>query len=389
MKGKHIINATTGLYISLLFIVLCSTLNVRIYRVLSGGVSLAIYTTVIVLEFYMLKMYKITNLIYIGMASIYVVVCYMLNSIAGLGSSVVFILSLFLVLTLEKVKFQNNDRMFIQRLSAFIIVIIASKSMIYTANFYENAAKDINPNTLGMVLMFSLMLYIVCMGNRVKKIPLIMLCLIAIMGMFNYRARGAIISTLVFFVLCLIPNKISKPKLWRLIALIIIIAGTLFPFVYLNLYSNRTNLRIVGKSLYTGREIIWTKMFTFLKGNVKSWLFGVGSGADFWIEDNLNVHNNYYSVIINFGVIGYLIYFTFIYSRIYSCCDYINSIKVKRSLSMFISSVLVLGFTETTSFWLYIGILCYFGLGMSVYETRNGVIEVPYVNGCLNTIIKD
>jgi len=127
------------------------------------------------------------------------------------------------------------------------------------------------------------------------------------------------------------------------------------------LYNTGYSLEMFGKPLYTGREELWLNMFTLLKNNTVAFVFGMGSQTVLW-ENDLNVHNNFFNIIVNFGMIGYALYYIFILSYITKLAKYIQQKTVRKPLLMFVCAVLLLGFSETTSLWSVIFPFAYFGL---------------------------
>ena len=114
-------------------------------------------------------------------------------------------------------------------------------------------------------------------------------------------------------------------------------------------YKNDIDITIMGKSLYTGREIIWSNMYDALSENVVNWFFGLGSDVSLWGDRTLNVHNNYFAVIVDFGVIGFLIFYVYIFKKM----GFVNEKEstCKKLLFSFIAYVFLLGVTEVTTMY--------------------------------------
>lgn len=184
--------------------------------------------------------------------------------------------------------------------------------------------------------------------------------------MINLRARGEIMALVAFVILNALPRKILNSKTIFILSIMITVLGTAFPFIFLSIYRKGINFVILGKSLYTGREKIWSNMFEAFGNDVFKWLFGLGSKVELWENHNLNVHNDYFAIIVNFGVIGYSLFEIYIFRFIKSACALIDDYWERRCwLLMFISSALILGFVEVVTHWAVIFILIYMGLGVA------------------------
>ena len=75
------------------------------------------------------------------------------------------------------------------------------------------------------------------------------------------------------------------------------------------MYTNNVQFELLGKSLYTGRVDIWINAENNLNNNITALLFGLGSKSNLFLNHDLNLHNNYLGIIVNFGLIGFIICF--------------------------------------------------------------------------------
>src|SRR5699024_5073584 len=116
-----------------------------------------------------------------------------------------------------------------------------------------------------------------------------------------------------------------------------------------------------NKSLYTGREVLWSDMLRYLSQSWKTWLFGVGSNG-YQGNQDLNIHNDYFAAIFNFGIVGFVIFemWTFKYIR-RALCNIADKERVAW-FCMFVCVAFVLGITETTTHWSTIFIYTFLGL---------------------------
>lgn len=332
--------------------------------------SLGVHSGLVALFFLICRKSNKAYVGYIIVFAVYILGTLLINPKSGIGSMITFAISVFTAISLEKAEYTYIIRKIISASSIVLLWLMFIISFNYAEDYYGYTATHMNPNTIGMFLMLSYMIYIVMhidRGRLLEKVLKILYAGIALFGMLNCSSRGAMLAFVFFLGSFLIPQGLLNARLVRLLTIVLLVCGTIIPFVYVFLYKSGINIVIMGKSLFTGRERLWMNMFEFLGDSWKNWLFGLGSKIELW-EYDLNTHNNYFNVIINFGIIGYVLYYGFLLSRVYFVSKYISNISIKRALMMFIAVVFVLGFTETTSFWSVIFVFCYFGLGFAINE---------------------
>jgi len=300
--------------------------------------------------------------IYLCFVAIYLFFSIFING-GGIGSVLTFVIPLFMLLSFCDLAFSGGTKKLLTVFGVFVILLLFLYSFPYGSNYQQYALTKINPNTLGMFMMFFCML--ICVLNELTtkrgKIGVALLFVLSVWGMYNYQSRGTTIALFGFFLLLILPDRFFGKKRVLALVLTLILVGTLFPFIYLHLYNTGYSLEMFGKPLYTGREELWLNMFTLLKNNTVAFVFGMGSQTVLW-ENDLNVHNNFFNIIVNFGMIGYALYYIFILSYITKLAKYIQQKTVRKPLLMFVCAVLLLGFSETTSLWSVIFPFAYFGL---------------------------
>ena len=179
-----------------------------------------------------------------------------------------------------------------------------------------------DPNYLGAVLGMGLVISIrdLFVGKRTKiHIALLVLTAIAsTFAMLLLASRGALLSVVLSITSLFV---LSKPKSWSKIA--VIIAAALFiVFLYTNQYMNFVMARIEAED-GTGshRTEIWlSKINDFFQiDNPLYWIFGVGQmeGARLGrilgtTVTVLSTHSDYVSLLIYYGFVGVLIFFSLV-----------------------------------------------------------------------------
>lgn len=182
---------------------------------------------------------------------------------------------------------------------------------------------------------------------------------------------------MVAFLLFMILNYLIPKRIWNKKRVILftgglMLAGFMFPLVYLSIGQNRTLQELVynltGRSLYTGREILWIEFYNGFGDSKVAWLFGYGSLAD----SLPNIHNSYLLVMMNFGIIGIAFYMC------YMLMNVINVIRTKekkpisdfqlKCIFMFWCFQLI-GCTETVFLWNPTILIVYIALAMGQNES--------------------
>ncbi len=290
----------------------------------------------------------------------------------GLGSVITFIIPFLLYIYISEFELTIHQ---IETCKYFCLISLAYEfyfSFRYAENYRLYALSDINPNTVGMYLMFTYMIWssLSDLDEKKNKIVFIIGAAFSFIGMYNCESRGTSFALLVYVLLICIPIKFISPKRIMFSVIAIIIAGTAFPFIYIALYKNSINFELFGKTLYTGREGIWLNMFEAMNDNSIAQIFGLGSKIELWEEHSLNVHNNYFNIIVNFGIVGYILFFLFIITVLFKISRNYQDRKCFKLCMMFVASVLVLGYSETTSLWSVIFIFAYISIGMAYNRTN-------------------
>lgn len=362
MKNMNRSKESLGnIFMILIILITLMLVNVGVFHVYS---IIALYVDFLFVAFGMLFCGKVNrnSLMYIIVLTIYLIFSMAITG-GGLGSVVTFIVPIFMLTVFSNSLFSIKSQKTLVIFGGVVILLLYLYSIPYGENYRFYSLTKINPNTFGMFMMFFFMIVCLCgkFNQKRHKLFLIVLLVLSFLGMYNYESRGTTLALCCFVLLLILPHKLFNQKRFIIFVITVITVGTIFPFVYLNLYESGYELIIFGKSLYTGRESLWANMFSLMKDDVLKIFFGMGSQTVLW-ENELNVHNNYFNIIVNFGVIGYVIYYVFILSSIWRVSRYIYNPIIKKGLIMFVCSVLLLGFTETTSLWSVIFPFSYFGL---------------------------
>lgn len=303
--------------------------------------------------------------IFVALFSVYLIGSVLYNG-GGMGSVVTSVIS---VLMLYSYFSFRPDRISVHVLEIFSVVgilFLFGLSFPYGKNYDYYAYQAINPNVLGMFLIYFFMMgcSITTAKPLVQRIVIPILLVPVAIGLYHYSSRGSMLAFGLFLVLNLIPKKFMTKRKVIIAACAVIVLGILFPLVYVLLFRNGVEFQIFGKNFFTGRQRIWNNMFDKLNESPLNWLFGIGSNQILWEGAKMNVHNNYFAVLVNSGVIGLVLYYGFLMTVFIKAAGGLQSNdRTRRLLYMFISSALLLGIFEITTLWTTTYPFAFFGLG--------------------------
>ena len=294
----------------------------------------------------------------------------------GIGSVLTFAMSVLSLELLSEIDFDDKDNSYLICLSGIMVILLFLASFQYGNGGSFDYEGLINPNSLAVVINYSFSIFL-CTNNKKnvfnKSLNLI-LFIIAFLALINCEARGAFVSLFCFFILLVIPRKLINGKTIFFLTLAIIIIGTMIPLIYLYLYSQNVQIGyVLNKSLFTGRQAIWIEAFAIFGDNIWNWLLGIGSKVKLW-EYATNLHNAYLTAIVDFGIVGYILYFGFILKYIRTVCRSVrNNREIQKWLFLYLSLGLVQGFTETSIFSSTLFVLSNFGLARAYQIARKNI----------------
>lgn len=373
-KQKSNFLLTENIYIIYLLITFLSTVHIEIFNVFKT------YTDYICL-FFVALMILSKNRIYendvrLFLPALIVFPVVVLFNKGGIGSIVTIFSGYLMFFAFPNSGITKNGKKKMLCLAILFLLFSFFKSFLYRSDWQYHRFNDINPNTMGMYVMFSIAIVIAFLDFKIQKnrIILFVIFLLSLVSLINYESRGCLFSTILLVCLLISYKKVNRRLLFGIIIMILII-GTIFPIIYVNLYRSGKTLTFLNKSLYTGREIIWDGMFFDFEKNANSWIIGLGShigGGD------LNIHNNYFAVIVNFGLIGYVLYYGFILSRLKLAIFNSNDDENVKYALIFVVTILVLGFTEVTSLWSLMYPFSYLFLSLSSNSCKKKNCEESY-----------
>lgn len=359
-KNYYIIGS---IYIALIIITVLSAFHGAGFKMFSSY-TLVIYTVVAVWEF--IHERKVSRKLFAaaGTAVVYYIALSIWNEDAGIGSGVLVSSSLLCMVVMDRLAIRKKQLILLERFCfVSVIAMTAVSFQIHSslANYMAFAKRGVNPNSWAQMALFLAMLFAALhVGKGKAACSFVILC--AAVTAYHCRTRFVTIAALLFAVLYWMPAGVFKNNRMRLLAVLVIAFGTVFPFLYLWMYRSGFQLSVYGKDIFSGRESIWNHIFQTFAYHPRKMLTGLGSNYN---AGALNTHSVYIGLLTDFGVIGYFLYFSFVMVLISEKGRYVTFENTKNALLMFIIGNLFMGITETTMLWSGIFCLSYISLGVA------------------------
>lgn len=290
----------------------------------------------------------------------------------GIGSILILLMSVLMVQVLSTTSFPPSYIRIIPLVGFCLVILLFIKSFAVVDDFKYFQETENNPNTMAYFIVYGFVYWFAFtnFSRLLNKVLCVALLIVAFYGIYNFSSRGAASAFICFFLMNLLPVRIYKSNYFINMLWLFVLISILFPLFYVYLYNNFIDISLFNKSLYTGREEIWLRMFNAFGENPLAWLFGLGSHTELWVGHNLNVHNNFWAVLVNFGIFGFIMYYVFIIGKIKELTTYMGNTMIRRLVIGFISYALFAGILESTTFWMPVLIYIYWGLGFSLSHVR-------------------
>lgn len=347
------------LFIAFVFFILLLA-NKSIYDKLSGSTDYVIYLAVIgtflVARYYYdfdFRRHLIPAILFLAYG-----IFAILRSDGGVGSLLGFIFVPIYMCVLEKTNLSELYRKRYIRLFSTFIVIFSVFAMYISNNYTWTADNFINPNTYSLTCSFCYMYISALMDEDVteyKRLKKSVLFVLTVYITFMLDCRIALITVIAFYIFnVLVPKVFLNEKMIMILIVSIIIISIIFPFIYVSLYTKGIDIKIpfTDKSLYTGRELLWTKFINSMGSDLNNWLFGIGSKAPIYVDTgrstSQHLHNNSLALITSFGIVGMLMTYSYLLYQVKRVLiSYKENNEILTYLIVFMC-FLIEGFTENS-----------------------------------------
>lgn len=196
---------------------------------------------------------------------------------------------MFLIL-LNNISFTLRQVQIVRVLTIVLMVSLISTFKFkwkYGTLFVYDGFDNINLNTYGILLLVLYFNVVSLIGLFIKKeltrdIAFAIATLVALYYIWQSECRSAIISVL-FMVGIMFIKRVN----YRKILFLLVLAGVIVPIVYISSYEILGDFQFLGKSLYTGREVVWLHTWEIIKnapilgtGTSESLVISIGEITD-------------------------------------------------------------------------------------------------------------
>ncbi len=259
---------------------------------------------------------------------------YFINSLT-IGYSLKSTIQCFIILmylyyiTENKFSFKNFDTISY----GMKLYLIINLFQILLSN--ENYGIELNANILGLKTFLIYILFFIIAKKKYTLWKCVCIFLVILSG-----ARSSILAIVllegIYFIF-----KFFKLKSYKRYFSIFVVIKLFFIWLYAIILPkvfilNEWSQKYTNKNFFSGRNILWKKGLLILKDNI---FFGIGSSFDSSMitGENLSLHNLDIRIILEIGLIGYIIfvvYFLFLINRV-------QEMKIDESSKCVFFSVLI------------------------------------------------
>lgn len=358
---------------------LCSFLNYSFFNIYNNYffyLNFLVFILVFIMQ-YRLNIKDFELIIFILLFIIYGLATLFITG-GGFGSIIISVYSIIAYWAIKKSKLSDKYLIFITIFFIILNVYWVINSPGSYVNYILYKESSFNSNTVGSVLLYTSIystIFIRKLNWKWSNFLSLVIYVTSFWGIINTRSRGSLIVFLIFIILdSIFPKKIWRKRGFTLaVSFCIIIFGVMFTYIYLKMYLLGINIviPIINKPLFTGREIIWKNFYDLITQNYISLLFGLGSKVDLWKGQDLNLHNGYLTVITNFGIIGFLMYYAFWIKQIRNIYRKGKLSEYQVRLILVFLCVLLYGYIEVSILWHVMFFFNFMCLGLACSENDN------------------
>lgn len=262
----------------------------------------------------------------------------------GIGVILIFLTLLMTLICFNSIPFSQRIRKNVHLICGIgLMMFFFSASSVTRMHgwlvFYDRNGTLINNNTLGILVVgfcFSLLLWNdMRMGRHGKRLIAFCVYIASFTFAFITGCRSAMLVLLLYLITRIfVKNRISD-KAFRRFIVIILVLSLMFPILYVALYQIWPNVTFMGKTIFSGRQLIWIDTFDQITRNL---LFG--SGTAFEVGKGFeSVHNMLLGIWKNVGLIP----------LISTVCMFVSYKRtaVSQKQQLMIISMLIFTFFET------------------------------------------
>lgn len=248
---------------------------------------------------------------------------------SGIGVGLNLLCVIMACLLFNNVVLHESEYKIMHGITAFLLsvyVFTLDKTYVYGGDVYDFFGNDLNVNTWGMLTLAAALhwsCFIDCLKRKKQKKKeknLLTFLEIIVIVAFGYQiylseSRTSLIVLCLFVIWNLAKKKPLQYKNYKKTAVFILLASVIFPFFYLYLYGIVSDITVLGKGLFTGRQIVWGSVIQ----EIMKYPF-LGSGNDLLISTiqhsfTQSSHNMLLGVMKAFGIIPTVTIIFFLVNR--------------------------------------------------------------------------
>lgn len=282
---------------------------------------------------------------------------------AAFGSAVILVNSMLYCMLFNSIGLKRQHIMIISAIIPVcltLILLFAKKPEGYEVYYYIFTGERINPNMIGMIIFF-IMTNAICIIKNIRQLNVkwkVLLSTAVFIAcayfILKTKARTSLLAGLVFVLFIFFRNTKwfkdnKKYKFFLSVAWCFVIIVTL---VYIFLYNKlgEDGIKILGKSLFSGREKVWIDAYRMIKEHM---FFGSGN-KELFIGVFESAHNSLLAIWKTFGVFAMIIFvIIYVSSRDKAGCEVDTIYRAMIVAVLFIATFETV-FNDTHSYFLCI-----------------------------------
>lgn len=217
-------------------------------------------------------------------------------------------------LRVSKKQFRRMHFLAFVLLSVYLFTLTITDGNL--SKVFDIRGNRINPNIVAM-LFLSAFIHFVCYVNMTRSSKGVKLLVDSVaLVLFTYKileyeSRSVLISLVLFLLLALFFKHGIKYDTYKNLTVGILLSSLLFLFVYILMYERLGDIQILGKSLYTGREIIWGSALDIIE---RYPIFGCGNLLKFDSIHGTMTYSAHHTIIGLWKILGIVPTLTFMFS---------------------------------------------------------------------------
>lgn len=205
--------------------------------------------------------------------------------------------------------------------------------VLFLWNYYRVALSGMSHAFIESYFMLTIFPFVVLMRNSAKKMILIFLISLCVL-LAAKRTGVVVLSVLLFLYFCYSLHGDFKRKMWLVLGLLVFIPC--FGFILNHFFSEEwgyvlNRFSSISDDGGSGRDIVYATLYKNIIGSAGTVDFFLGNGYNSVVWKSgigFSAHNDFLEVFYDFGLVGFLIYISFVISLL---CKIFNR-KLSREL---------------------------------------------------------